>query len=626
MLLFSRLDALLLIPNSFPLSIPMPDLIAALDNGTSSSKTLWQCWPRGSVQLMLMDAEILEVLPNDLLDSGLSGGRPENDAYIKLPDGKHWVLGMKARGLNGHPPLALAKYVSSVYKICGLLGAIAQTAKLPQSFSASLCALLPYTEYQDRNRFVQLLTASLSDFSFRGKTYSITLESIDVRPEGAGLAQSHRSKDPERFDRQNTLILMLGQRDASLLPFKQGTPQQGTTAQLGFGEFQQDVRIRAALNITPKDMARLPEYLFRSRKESVFLERIARMVVDETELDHKTTQIKAAVTQAQARYLSNLLDWLKNTLGQDLFEFDEVVISGGAGLYFKTELESFFAEYSNLKVFWEEDLQAQIVQLLGKKLDANLAFRTFDVHGVFRVLLNKIRKTHPQLLTEAFVQPATRSTLVPVVPKKKSIAIAEYEDNGIEDEFYDVEQEENGYEDDEYGDEYDNEAEYENDEFEGDEFEDEDDEFEDDDDELIEEDDEFEDDEFEDDEFEDDDELIEEDEEEEEEEEPVVIPRRSRQPATTPKMASQVPSRVNSSNTNPKARTKSASSKSIVSKPSTSKPSTSKPSTSKPSTSKSSASKTSAAKEPPAKEIPPKKATTKRATNRTKTTKRRSQG
>lgn len=370
----------------------MPDIIAAIDNGTSSSKTLWQRSTDDTARLMLMGAELLEVSANDLLDSGLSGGKPENNAWIHFPDGHLWVLGLKAQEMRGRPPLQLSKYAPSVYKICALVGAIAQTAQLPSQFSVSLAALLPYAEYQDRRRFVDLLTTALGQFEFRGTPYQVTVESLDVRPEGAGLAQTHRSTVPTAFDRQNTLVMMIGQRDLSLLPFQQGTPQQGTSEHLGFAEFQREVVVRAALNLGVKDMARLPEYLFRSRHEPEFLDRIALMVVDEMELSHKAAQIQTAIDQAQARYLGGLFTWLKTTLGQDLYEFQEVVISGGGAIYFRPELEAFFAHYRNLKLFWDEDIQDQVSQSLGYAIEPNLGFRLFDVYGVFRVLANKVQK------------------------------------------------------------------------------------------------------------------------------------------------------------------------------------------------------------------------------------------
>jgi hypothetical protein len=393
----------------------MPDLIASIDNGTSESKTLWQHCPTGKTELMLMGAEILEVTSDDLLDTGLSGGRPENDAFIKLPDGKLFVFGMKAQGLKGRPPVKMSKYVPAAYKIVAMVGAIAQTAELPNRFSASLSTLLPYAEYQDRTRFTELLAGYLNNFEFRGTPYSITVEGLDVRPEGAGLAQNHRSASPTAFARQNTLMLMLGQRDASLLPFRQGTPQQGISEHLGFNEFQQDVVTRAALNLSIRDMARLPEYLFRSRQEPVYLERIARMVVAEEELDHKVSQLQMAIAQAQVRYLTNLLTWLKTTLGQDLYEVHEVIASGGAALYFQPEITEFFASYANLKLFWEDGIQEQISSVLGEAIEPSLAFRLFDVYGSFRVLANKTRKLEAQPQPTAQIQSAapTQEAIAP---------------------------------------------------------------------------------------------------------------------------------------------------------------------------------------------------------------------
>ncbi|BAU15920.1 unknown protein (plasmid) [Leptolyngbya sp. NIES-3755] len=336
-----------------------PDIILTIDTGTSQSKVFWKRWSQGNTELLLMGSEFLEISPDDLIDTGLSGGRPENDAFIELFNGKIYVLGMKAQQMRGKPPAGLSKYEFAAYKALAIIGAIAETANLPEQFTIALSALLPYKEYQDRKAFHDLLSHNLTGFNFRGRRYIVSPLVLEVKPEGAGLAQSRRNDAPQSFNHKNILVTMIGQRDASLLPFKQGTPQSGHGIRLGFEQLIDAIVARASLNLDAKNTGRLTEYIFQAQQNPKLLDRIARMVVTEAEVERKIEQLQDAIAQSRNRYLRDLLDWMKSTLGQDLYEFDEVIISGGTALYFKDELEDFFAQY-DLEVSWAMNLQEQI--------------------------------------------------------------------------------------------------------------------------------------------------------------------------------------------------------------------------------------------------------------------------
>lgn len=381
---------------------PMPDLIVVPDTGTSQTRTFWRRWSvSGKTQLLLMGSEFLEIAPADLVDTGFSGGRPEQDAVIELANGNLYAIGMKAQQMRGKPPTDLNKYEFAVYKTLAGIGAIAQTLDLPEHFTVAIAALLPYVEYRDKARFIDLLTANLDCFRFRGQSYSVTPTLLEVKPEGAGLAHNRRNEAPHTFDQQNTLVGIVGQRDASLLPFKQGTADDGKGERLGFGRFLEDVISRAALNLPPRDVARMTEYLFKAQTEPQYLDRMARLVVTEAERERKVEQIREAIATAKKRYLADLLEWMQHALGADLYEFDEVIFSGGGALYLRSDLEAFFAQY-NLSVSWADTLQHQISQSLGYSLDPVMACRVSDAFGVYKVLGGKVQRlTQTQNLTTA---------------------------------------------------------------------------------------------------------------------------------------------------------------------------------------------------------------------------------
>lgn len=134
--------------------------------------------------------------------------------------------------------------------------------------------------------------SNLAEFSFRGRHYSVSALTLEVKPEGAGLAQSRRNDAPKTFINRNILVVMVGQRDASLLPFKHGTPQSGQGMRLGFEQFLEAIVSRASLNLDHKDAGRLTEYLFQAPDNPQMVDRIARMVVTEAEVERKAEQIR----------------------------------------------------------------------------------------------------------------------------------------------------------------------------------------------------------------------------------------------------------------------------------------------------------------------------------------------
>lgn len=108
----------------------MPDLVVAIDTGSSLTKVISMLWPGGKPEVLLMEPEVIQLKQADLLDLGLSGGEPENDAFLELADGRCFALGLKAQPLRGTVKMSLAKYELAVYKVLAVVGSIAQKAGL----------------------------------------------------------------------------------------------------------------------------------------------------------------------------------------------------------------------------------------------------------------------------------------------------------------------------------------------------------------------------------------------------------------------------------------------------------------------------------------------------------------
>lgn len=373
----------------------MPDLVVAIDTGSSLTKVISMLWPGGKPEVLLMEPEVIQLKQADLLDLGLSGGEPENDAFLELADERCFALGLKAQPLRGTVKMSLAKYELAVYKVLAVVGSIAQKAGLSDKFSVALEMVLPYGEYQDSSRYEALVREHLASFTFRGQHFSLTLEVGGVKPEGAGLAQGRRKQLGPVWNRRNTKIVMWGHRNLSLLSFKRGTPSGGQSCDLGFNQMVTDIAMRASLNTSQQLATKLPQLIFKSRTQPHILGRLAGFVVSsEQERQSKIQQIQSAIASGQTKYWHDVKGWLQECLRSDWLDLDEVILCGGGSFYFKLELQELF---SAQEISWAAGLENPIKSLFRYEIEDALAFRLTDVFGVFKVLEEKVKQLEPVL-------------------------------------------------------------------------------------------------------------------------------------------------------------------------------------------------------------------------------------
>ncbi|WP_256874743.1 hypothetical protein [Nostoc sp. C057] len=102
------------------------------------------------------------------------------------------------------------KYENAIPKTLAAVGAIAIRDSLKANFDLSLGLLLPYGEWEDRERLERGLTKALSSFSFRGKQFCINLINFQCLPEGGGLILTRSKKLGTDFNKVNIAVVMLG--------------------------------------------------------------------------------------------------------------------------------------------------------------------------------------------------------------------------------------------------------------------------------------------------------------------------------------------------------------------------------------------------------------------------------
>jgi len=376
-------------------------IVVAIDNGLSATKVVYRD-TAGFAHFMGMGPEILELRESDVQETGFSKGHPLQDAWVTITDSESSnhrttvALGLKAQQMQGRPPFQESKYAPAVYKIAAIVGAIADELRTT-TLTLQLGTLLPYVEYRDRHRFETLVIDALKDYSFRGQELKVKVANMYVAPEGAGIAESYAVDFEDAFLSQNTLILILGHRDISRLPYRKGTYIEQPGAKIGFALFVEDVCKASALNLDATNRSLVTEYIYKAKWDEEYITRLARLAVKGKEIKHKANEIARAIEQAKYRYLTSLMEHIGD-IGAFLHEADQVLVSGGPTPYWLEDLEEYFADYPNLEgrpLVYERSYE-RIKELLGPLEDEAFYPRLGDVFGLFdRLIYEADLETHP---------------------------------------------------------------------------------------------------------------------------------------------------------------------------------------------------------------------------------------
>ncbi|MBW4695321.1 MAG: ParM/StbA family protein [Lyngbya sp. HA4199-MV5] len=341
----------------------MSDLTLTFDPGSSLSKVIYHL-ADGRPRLLLIEPEVIELslrsIDAHLRTRGSLGiTRPEDDVWLQCSDSQQCqVVGYLARQFLAAVRMNEVKYERALYKVLAAVGAIVQHMDLPRKFSIAISALLPYGEYQNAQRFQQLLKQQLKNYSFRGERLQIKLEAFECRPEGGGLAMARVMQNgAEWFQQQTLTVLMFGHRNTSLLLFERGKLAIGNTTDLGFHQLVDKV-----LNCTSGQSADSLTSAIYSIGNQIALDnpqlqhlvktRPLRYLRSSTPTEQRLEreQIVTAILTAREEYWSRLQDWLDTMLPN----VTEVIISGGAALYLHDELEKYF---NRTPTYWGTDFQ-----------------------------------------------------------------------------------------------------------------------------------------------------------------------------------------------------------------------------------------------------------------------------
>lgn len=225
----------------------MADLVVAFDPGSTLSRAFYTAKPF-NLELLLMEPEVASVRKQSIEAyerNKIGKAAPENSAWVEY-EGKYRAVGFLAKNrFHANPGLQELKFEKAIYKVLALVGSIAQNKSLPARFNLGIGVFLPWGEYQDRQRFQQLLAQALANFTFRGQKFSIVLETFDCMPEGGGLIT--RGRRPGFSLRQQTVVVvMVGYRNASALVLCRGEMTGADTNNLGFVRLIEQVKAQTS--------------------------------------------------------------------------------------------------------------------------------------------------------------------------------------------------------------------------------------------------------------------------------------------------------------------------------------------------------------------------------------------
>ena len=340
-----------------------PDLRLCVDCGGSATKILYQTSSSSQPSLLMMGPEVEKIEPNWLnsyfeLEGALTRPAPEKEAYLTWGE-ETYVVGDFAHRFNPEDRIAEAKYENASYKVLAAIGVILTSSKLitKKTIKCQLALLLPWNEYKDSKILEKRLEEMLSEYEFQGQKLRVRLEKFVCKPEGFGLAMLRmREKGTDYFRESNIAVIMLGHRNSTALMLEKGA-FRGESPLYGFRELLDTVVKRTsglerdalassifrAIRDFQREQSRYSEPPKTSRPDFTMQEAFQKLgrAKDSKLRASEIAEVAKVLTVATQEYWVKLNRWFDKFLLPNS-ELREVIISGGAALYWKGELEKRF--------------------------------------------------------------------------------------------------------------------------------------------------------------------------------------------------------------------------------------------------------------------------------------------
>ena len=378
-----------------------PRLLLTLDPGTTDSKICYRVEEEGnlsSFNLLLMNSvtavvshESIEAYENNRITTPF----PESEAWIKYDD-EYFVTGFLAERFGAILNKKALKYEGAITKVLATVGAIALREGLGTSIDLALSIVLPYSEWESREKIRQEVETALERFWFRDIEFSVNLDFFKCLPEGGGLLLTRGKKLGKSFNVSKIISLMWGYRDLSVLTSDKSLID-GQTAKLGFLEMLELIQKRTS-GLEEKELL----YALHAVGNKITTKNISHLAKSQSpkRRAEEVIGIAEAIKRVRAEYWRRVSGWLLMTLPKDS---QEIVIGGGTAYYFRKELKDLMAQnYQSPKIFWSADLEKDVQAVFN--LDPNkdsICVRLADAYGVFRFMQHQLFPKRSPILGKA---------------------------------------------------------------------------------------------------------------------------------------------------------------------------------------------------------------------------------
>ena len=310
---------------------------------------------------------------------------PMNSAWLKTRrrDSTCVVVGQLAQQFRASVSFQRLKYEDAVAKLLAAIGVIVQCEEEEiesmEPIQISVAALLPLSEFSDRERFEQQLERRLRSFYFRDQLIRAELADIYVMPEGSGFAFNLLREFGERWfaAREAVCCLMLGHRNSSLLIFRHGRIDLSAsrTADLGFVQLVDKVIERSS----GQDRRSLTRVLYEldddPSPENSLLRSLAKSRQSRN-IKREVSELSRVIQIARQEYWQLVKGWMEEFLPTRV---DYVCIGGGTSYYLRDPLNDFLG-WADPAWVEPSDMVSHIADELE---DPSLRRRLGDVWSVF---------------------------------------------------------------------------------------------------------------------------------------------------------------------------------------------------------------------------------------------------
>ena len=345
-------------------------LVICIDLGKSTNKITYSVQPNWSKKLLLVEPEVATLSPERIQSFSQASCRPIDDAWCEFEDGTGMAFGLLAtkkshqlQSINGKKEL---KFEKGAWRVFAIISAIAQEEELGRRFfshrtvnefigvKVALSVLLPLSEYYSHQDSLRAELEKLKEgtLKFRGTKYGIRFDTLDIKPEAAGLLMIRQaSRQLAPFKQRNLLCLLMGHYNITGILYQRGQIVRKDCPSLGFHQVVDSVVNSTCLDSTNLSEARLSEAIYLGDKKPKLIRGfLIKMLRDEASLALEQSKIMLAIEQAKKEYWSKIRYWLISLVEEDLGILEEVLISGGASELFSTELKEFFKGNSEATV------------------------------------------------------------------------------------------------------------------------------------------------------------------------------------------------------------------------------------------------------------------------------------